>query len=66
MINVADNVIKAFLDVKEYLYGARSLEAIVQTSYVTPHVIFSAPHINVAGLEMHVSKEDFMKKLEIN
>jgi hypothetical protein len=63
-IRIADNLLRAFLDVDEYLYGARSLEAIVQTSYVTPLVIFSAPHINVASLAMHVSKDDFMKNLE--
>ena len=57
-IKIDDNVLKAFIKVEEYLYGSRSLEAIVQTSDITPGGFFSPACINSTGLEMYVNKKD--------
>jgi hypothetical protein len=55
-IEIADNVFEAFMKVDEYLYGVRSLKAIVQTSNITANQVFSASCINTAYLRMHVDK----------
>jgi hypothetical protein len=57
-IKIDTNVLNAFIKVDEYLYGSRSLEAIVQTSDITPGDFFSPACINSTGLEMYVNKKD--------
>ena len=55
-IMVDDNVLNAFMNVETYLYGTRSLEAIVQNSEITRGKRFSARCISTNGLELYVDK----------
>ncbi|MDR2720597.1 MAG: hypothetical protein LBC03_07340, partial [Nitrososphaerota archaeon] len=56
VVDVTDNVLDAFMYVETYLYGTRSLEAIVQTSEITRGQRFTAKCININGLELYVDK----------
>lgn len=61
-IEIEDNVIKAFLNVTQYLHGARSLEAIVQTSDILPSQKFTAACICSDFCDLYVT-DDFEEYL---
>jgi len=68
-IGIDDAVLNAFMMVDTYLYGARSLEAIVQTSNITKKH-YSVQCINTNSLELYVdasfTKHLFDKKTDLS
>ncbi len=61
-INIDENVIKAFLNVELYLHGARSLEAIIQTSNISASQEFTASCIGNDFCDLYVT-DDFEEYL---
>lgn len=61
-IEIEDNVIDAFLKVDKYLHGARSLEAIIQTSDISPSQKFTAACICSDFCDLYVT-DDFEEYL---
>jgi len=63
-LEIADNVLEAFIKVDKYSHGSRSLEAIIQTSDIVPGKAFSASCINTSCLEMYVDKtfNDYLRE----
>lgn len=55
-IEIDYNVLTAFINVAKYSYGARSLDAIIQTSDIIPEKAFSESCLNKACLEMYVDE----------
>jgi hypothetical protein len=62
-IPVDNNVLTAFMKAN-YLHGARSLEAIVQSSDIAKGKNFSAPCIHTNALGLHVNKTVFCRLLK--
>ena len=61
-IGLDSNVLSAFLEVRKYLHGARSMEAIVQMSDVSSSLKFTSSNILNHYLDLYVTK-DFDKLL---
>lgn len=57
-INIHENVIEAFLNVESYLHGARSLEAIIQTSDISDSEEFTESCIGNDFCDLYVT-DDF-------
>lgn len=64
-IQIADNVLDAFLKVSQYFHGARSMEAIIQTSESPSARIFTASCIYNNYLDLCVT-DDFEEYLNQN
>lgn len=60
-VRIADGVLKAFLEVREYKHGARSIEAIIRMSTLRGARRFTASCMpSRAQLDMHVSADEFL------
>jgi hypothetical protein len=61
---VDDDVVRAFLKVRTYKHGSRSMEAILEMSSLGRHTYFGKSLLpKEEQMEMHVDTADFIKKL---
>jgi DNA replication protein DnaC len=64
-LNIDSGVLDAFLDVKAYNYGARSIEAIVKMSALPGKAMYDRSSLPPADqLALHVDADDFLQLLE--
>ena len=56
-IKLDSNVLSAFLEVEKYIHGARSMEAIVQMSDVSPSQKFTSSNVLNHYLDLYVTKD---------